>query len=256
MLSQNKSLTKILMLSFLMSALLNLVACPSPSPSNLGPQPCTTPNCQGIVPFVPNQPFGFYAQNSNMDYYRPNAGSTLNTNPTQLTRVLRDFMGVCDREHSNGGLANCQSWLTGFHRIEFQTSSSLSNMISFAIASYPQINPNFYFYYQLPSFSEFFAGLGGYPIGNPAGIFNPMFLTMTVNPINNSKGFELRSYGPRFSFASGTLLQLVVPNGKFEDPAFDYAIFVNNIPAATAFDLSQAAAYGRMVRCTTQPCYR
>jgi hypothetical protein len=240
---------------FLGAALMNLAACSdSSSGPALGPS-CPNNTCGvGVVPQA--QESGFYAQTPNMDYYYLNNGSQFIINSQQFIRVLRDFMGTCDRETYNGGLADCGSWMSGFHDITIHASKTTANNVKLIMKSYPNINPSFNYYYNLPGLSEFFAGLTGMPVGNPAGIFNPLVLGMTVNPINNSQGFELRGYGPQYSYAQGTILQIVVPNGKLEDPAFDFAIFINNIAAASNNDLGSAAVHGRMVRCKTANCGR
>jgi hypothetical protein len=74
-----------------------------------------------------------------------------------------------------------------------------------------------------------------------------MVLDMTIWPINNSQGFELRGYPPAGAYYQGgnnLLFQFQVANGKLEDLAWDYKFIYNGEEAAT----------GRMVRCSTPNC--
>src|SRR5690606_8883161 len=62
----------------------------------------------------------------------------------------------------------------------------------------PINNPNFCtsYWYSLPSFKQMILGLFGFNTFNNSNIYNPMVLNMTVWPINDSRGFELRGYAP------------------------------------------------------------
>ena len=74
-----------------------------------------------------------------------------------------------------------------------------------------------------------------------------MVLDMTIWPINNSQGFELRGYAPAGAYYQGgnnLLFQFQVANGKLEYQAWDFTLAYNGEVAAT----------GRMVRCPTQNC--
>lgn len=191
---------------------------------------------------------GFYAQTQN--FVTPgfmNMGSTLSVS-SGMTNMLGEAMGVCNREHSTGGLANCQTWLSGaFDIVIYADGGAQTNQVRLIVRAVPgsQMNNMGWYSYSLPSFKQFIAGLlfGVMPT-NPAGYFNPMVLDTAINPINQSKGFELRSFGPRVSQAYNRMFQLVVNNGKLEDPQFGYTLFYNGI----------AVASGQMVRCQSQYC--
>ena len=74
-----------------------------------------------------------------------------------------------------------------------------------------------------------------------------MVLNMTIWPINDSKGFELRGYAPGQDDYNGTgnlLFQFQVANGKLEDNSWDYRLVFNG----------DVAAQGRMVRCPNANC--
>lgn len=223
----------------------------SSGPSNPPPPPCIGNNCGGILPF--DQKVGFYAQTSNLDYYYANGGSSYTTQ-SDFYNVLRYSMGVCDREQTNIGLANCQNWMSGYHDIVLLMDNATASQAKLILRSYPSYNPNAWYYVSLPSLGQFFGSLFGISGGNPAAIYNPMVLNMTVNPINENKGFVLRGYGPQWSGSWNVLMQFVVPEGKVENPAIDFMFVWNNMDAATTFDSSRAASLGRMVRCNLADC--
>ena len=198
----------------------------------------------------PGTRIGFYAQTSNFPML--NAGSVLSQG-SGMTALLRDFMGVCDRQSqvggSNGGLSACGAWTQGYHDMVLIFDGSSANQAKLVIRSYPYVDPMYQYQYSLPSLDQFFAGLLGFSAGNVSGVYDPLVLTMTVWPINGNQGFELRANGPTGSYGWGRLMQFQVRNGKIEDPAVNYTLYVDAgnqqmLPAAT----------GTMVRCQTQNC--
>jgi hypothetical protein len=87
----------------------------------------------------------------------------------------------------------------------------------------------------------------GFNSFNTSNLYNPMVLNMTIWPVNDSKGFELRGYAPGADlvYGSGNLLfQFQVPNGKLEDLAWDFQLVFNG----------QVVSSGHMVRCSTANC--
>jgi hypothetical protein len=103
------------------------------------------------------------------------------------------------------------------------------------------------YWYSLPSFKQFILGLLGFPAFNNSYIYNPMVLNMTIWPINNSQGFELRGYAPGYDLyynSGGLLFQFQVPQGKLEDLAWNFQVVFNGTVAGT----------GRMVRCSQPNC--
>jgi len=190
----------------------------------------------------------FYAQTSNLVLPGfSNNGSTLTVGPG-MAGLLRDAMGVCDREHSSGGLASCSSWLSGaYDLVLLADGGAQSNSVKLIMRAIPgsQLNHFGWYSYSLPSFRQFLLGILGFPVwSNPQGIFNPLVLTATIWPINNSQGFEVRAYGPRVSRAWNQLFQLQVAQGKLEDAQWNYILSFNGA----------TAAQGRSVRCQSQNC--
>lgn len=199
--------------------------------------PCTTA--------LPPSNIGFYAESASMKSYYNTNNSILN--PTSgYSTFLKEALGVCDREAYTGGLAACSAWIQGYHDIVFMMDNVSSNTVRVVVRAYPnnQMGGSYYSY-QLPTWSQFFLGLVGFPVAqNPAGFFNPMILTGTIYPINVSQGFEIRAYGPQVSYGYNKLLQLQIPAGKVQDTQFNFQLAWNG----------QTVASGTMVRCQTQNC--
>lgn len=219
---------------------------------------CTPPPCVGsdCLSLGYGTRIGFYAQTPSYTYNNvqlPNESTY--TLGSGLQTLLKKAMGVCDREHITGGLANCQSYRTGnaWHDLVFMMDGALSNEVRVIFRSSPNVNyvcnpyggcaPNWYTY-QLPSLKEFFGGLIGIPVGNMQGVFNPMVLRMTIHPVNDSKGFELRGYGPSGSAASNFLIQIIVRNGQVEDQTVNFEAYIN----------SESIGSGTFVKCKTETC--
>jgi hypothetical protein len=235
-----------LVTSTVIAGTLALTAC-----NNGGGGLTTTANGNGLIPvsggaynIAPNTQIGFYAQTSNFqspNYY--NNGSTLVVGAAWQD-MLRDAMGVCDRNHSDGGTAACANWLSGYHDLVFQVDSSTASNVRLTVRSYPATNTYYSYYYSLPSASQFFAGLFGISWSNPAGVFDPMILNATIWPVAANQGFEIRANGPQLSYGSNKLLQLQVAYGKIEDSSFAYKLYWNG----------GLAASGTMVRCQSLTC--
>ncbi|MDW8189976.1 MAG: hypothetical protein RMK80_03290 [Pseudobdellovibrionaceae bacterium] len=199
------------------------------------------------VPAPAHREVGFYAQTKN--FYIPgyvNQGSYLEVEPGMYT-LLKEAMGVCNRDHTNTGIANCQSWLTGaFDLVLFSEHGSTANTVKIVMRAIPgsQLNGYGWYYASLPKFRELIGCLVGLCYSNPQGIFNPMVLEGPIWPINNSRGFEFRAYGPTGSGAYNKLIQYQVAEGKLEDGAFTFVLSYNGVQAAR----------GRAVRCQSQFC--
>ncbi len=209
------------------------------------PPPVVTPG-PGILPA--SSQIGFYAQSSN--FYMPgyiNAGSTFQAQQG-MHSLLKEAMGTCDREQTSGGLASCQTWISGAHdMVLWADGGSTVNQVTIVIRSAPanQMGGAGWYSYSLPDFESAIIGLftGWFP-GNTSGIFNPLVLKATIWPVNNSQGFEARAYGPQMSYAWNKLLQLQVSQGKLEDPSWSYQLVFNGAVAAN----------GTAVRCQSQYC--
>jgi hypothetical protein len=224
--------------------LLALASCGNSGGSGGGaPAPAPAP---GPTVLPAGSQIGFYSQTSNLivpGYW--NNGSTLTVGPG-MTQVLRDAMGVCDREHVSGGLASCSTWMTGAYDIVLLANGSQSNTVKLIIRAVPgsQLGNFGWYSYSLPSFRQFIGCMIGLCLSNPQGIFNPLVLEATIWPINNSQGFEVRAYGPTGSRAWNKLFQLQVAQGKLEDAQWNYVLLFNG----------SQAAQGLSVRCQSQNC--
>ena len=216
-----------------------------------------------VIP--PGQQFGFFAQNNKMNSYYNSGGSVYNIMGGMKT-VLKYAMGVCDRNATDGGLANCNKWMgNAFHDIMIFANGSQSNTVKLVLRAMPDTTCTGgacgWYSYSLPNFSQFFLGLFGFNTFNNAGAYNPMILDMTINPIcvnsggvncedqdsTYSTGFELRGYAPEgatYHMGRNLLFQLQVPVGKLEDAAWDFNLYYNG----------QHAGSGRMVRCQYSNC--
>lgn len=218
------------------------------SPYGYGYGPTLLPPCSGVgcVPYAVPQTtrIGFYAQTANMTGYYLNNGSTFNIGGAGLKEMLKEAMGVCDRDYANYGFTDCNAWVNGYHDLVFMMDGSTSNQVRLMMRSYPQVNPSFYYGASLPSVSQFFSTMLGFPQYNYQGFFNPMILNATIWPINDSKGFEIRANGPTGSYGYNRLLQLQVTQGKVEDERFSFILYYNAHQVAT----------GTMVRCQSLTC--
>ena len=175
------------------------------------------------------QPYYSYAQTA----------GTLTTG-SGWTAMLKEAMGICDRESWSAGSASCSYYTSGAAEIAFQMDSSTASGVRLMIKAAPQAS--YYSYYgSSPSLSTFLLGwMTGIWATNPQGYFNPMVLNANIWPVNNNQGFEIRSNGPTVSAASAKLLQLQVATGKVEDNSFSYNLYYNGALAAS----------GTMSRCT------
>ena len=201
----------------------------------------------------PGTQVGFYAQNNKMNYLYPGAvGSTLNLQQTGMSNVLKYAMGVCDRNYISGGGAACSTWLNGLHDMMLFANGSQASSVKLVIRSMlDQSCQNSFecgsYWYSLPNFQQMVLGFFGFNTLNNAGVYDPMVLDMTVWPVNNSQGFELRGYAPggaTYQGGNNLLFQFQVANGKLEDPAWDFVLYYNSVSVAT----------GHMLRCQTQNC--
>lgn len=194
---------------------------------------------------------GFFAQNQKMtDYNRNSQGTSYQiANTTNATTLLRNIMGVCDRNHSDGGGRACPSWLSGYQDIVLFADGAQTSSVKLIFRAYPN-DPSYYF--SLPSFKQFFQGLLGFNTTNMSAMYNPMVLdTTSINPINKNLGFEVRANAPKgatFQGGVNNLIHFSVEQGKLEDAGWDFKVFLNNDP------INQLIYTGHAARCQTQDC--
>jgi hypothetical protein len=196
---------------------------------------------------------GYYSQTPNfvIPGYLSDARSRIQLG-ANFSAILRDAMGVCDREYISAGLASCSDWIgAGAHDLViFTNGGPNTNSMRLIMRSTPSNGFSFgggraWYSLSLPDLETAILGFLGFPVvGNPQGIFNPMVLETTLWPINNSQGIELRAYGPRGSVAWNKLFQIQIDQGKLGDEAMNFKLF---------FD-GKAAASGSMIRCQSQHC--
>ena len=235
-------------------AVLALVACGKSGPSaNVTPTNGTTTLVTPPRPSSVNIPLGFYAQNDKMNYLYPGAvGSTLNIQSPGMANVLKYAMGVCERNYISGGQARCDAWVNGLHDMMLFASGSQASKVKLVIRSMlDQSCQTPYscgsYWYSLPNFTQLILGAFGFNTLNNAGVYDPMILDMTVWPINNSRGFELRGYAPggaTYQGGNNLLFQFQVAVGKLDDPAWDFVLYYNSV----------AVANGHMLRCVHDNC--
>ncbi len=174
---------------------------------------------------------------------------------------LRTSMGVCDRMNYTGGTADCSQWLTGGLDIVMSVPDvNSNNNINVTFRAWPQISQYGYYSYQMPSVSNFIAGFFGIPsYATAGGYFNPMSLTSwTVSTVNNSQGFEARTYGPLYSVGNRSLIQIRVEQGKLGDNTFTFKLGYPNCVQDSSKSCSNAAgvwfAQGTLTRCQSANC--
>lgn len=167
------------------------------------------------------------------------------SNGTPYKNFMKKALGVCDRAANSGGIYSCDSWLNSYFRLIVQAQSTISNQLRAVFMVYPQVNTYGWYGYQLPSWNQFFMGVMGFPIPQEIGaVRNPLAVDTTVSLINNSQGFEARSYGAYDTLANKSLIQIQVTTGKILD---------NSLPVALFFEGQQFAS-GSMLRCTYPNC--
>jgi len=167
------------------------------------------------------------------------------SNGSGLREFLKNAMGVCDRNHSNGGLADCSAWMSGAFDIVMQTPNTQTNSVQVTFRAKPKVNPNAYYSYSLPSAGQLAGAIFGFPVvGSATAVRNPLQLNMTVSVTNNNQGFEARGYGDFYTAANRSLLQVQIAKGKLEDSRFDYRLAYRGEVIVT----------GTFVRCNTADC--
>lgn len=213
---------------------------------------CTTPTCtttSGISYIALSQKAQTELINYNNQYASYDTSYWFRRSsliPANYTNLLRDAMGVCNREYYNGGDANCSTWGNAAHAMVLSAAAAGSTTANLNFWSTHYTNYNSYNYsYQFPQLKYLLFGLFGIPVPvNPQAYYNPMPLDTTLWAINQSQGFELRAYGPTDSKAQNQLFQLQVPVGKIGDQEFNYTLYLNSVKVSS----------GKMVLCQSQDC--
>lgn len=191
---------------------------------------------------------GYFAQNNNMGtYIYPGSGVNL-TLGSGYKALLKEAMGVCDRENTSYGTAACDAWLNGFNDLVIYTYANKSARL--IIRSMPlqcQNSSPYYcsnYYASIPKFQDLILNIMGLPTGNMAGVFNPMVLDATFNLTNNSTGFTWRAKAPQGSRAYLQNIDIVIPSGVFENNTHTFELHYKGSPVGS----------GTLIRCQTQSC--
>ncbi len=147
------------------------------------------------------------------------------SNSAAYADFIKKAMGTCDQAHSSGGIYSCDSWAQGDFQLNIQVPTATSTTLRATFAAYPKTSSYYWYGYSLPSASDFFYGMFGFPVYVAQTVVkNPLPLDMTVSIINDSKGFEARSYGDQWTTANRSLIQVQIFNGKLDQTAFDYQL--------------------------------
>ncbi len=187
---------------------------------------------------------GFYSENWNERKLRISDSFV-------FIQFLKSAMGVCDRMQYAGGLSACEAWSNGYLDVTVQSYNTQSNNVRVTFRAWPKAYPGGWWAGQFPNFGDFVAQMFGFPTMAVTGaVRNPLVLDMVVSLINNSNGFEARGYGDYWTTASRSLIQVVVPNGKFEQSGFNYQIAFGN----QATGKGKVFATGWLTRCSRPDC--
>lgn len=148
------------------------------------------------------------------------------TNSTVYRDFLKKALQVCDQASSSGGIYDCSSWSVGQFQLNVQIANAQATELRATFSAYPSTNSYYWYGYSLPSASDFFYGMMGFPVYTATIItLNPLPIDkMVVSIINDSKGFEARAYGDVRTVANRSLIQLQVLEGKLDQSAFDYQV--------------------------------
>lgn len=188
---------------------------------------------------------GFYADN-----YSGTSSLTI-TDSTKMTEFFKLGMGICDRAATNGGLASCSTYLSGYVDFIIQFPPQMNGNALITVIAQPK--PSYVNYsYQGPS------GLGllgialgyatGYTIPDPSyyqGAYrNPLQIQAVVSAINNSAGFAAQGYGDAWTGLNQTVVAIEAASGSANSTSFNYTFKVGGV----------VAAKGKMTRCQTVNC--
>lgn len=204
--------------------LVGSIACSSGHGGGSSPIAPLQPN--GVIPNAPLIPPGAVLT------YRAQQGLT--NSPTLslnggYSGYLQNAMGVCNRCENSGGLASCQSWMSGYNDITLKINSAGANTVSIMIRSSPLVNGYSNYAYNFPSVGDFFLylGTGGMaPIGSCyyGGSYPQLVLPdMSIGASNGSSGFVVYGYAaPVVSAWNRRYLRLYINSGNAGDPVLNF----------------------------------
>lgn len=240
-----KKYTIMFIFSLLMMAL--FAACGGSGGNNNGGGPIVTcPQGTAFQNGYCMNPYGVATNTGSVGFYSENwHDRTLNPVNGGLHDFLKNAMGVCDRNHVDGGLAGCESWTAGAFDMVLQTSNAQANTVQVTFRAKPRFGTYGNYAYSLPSAGQLAGAFFGFPIMSEAGaVRNPLQVNMTLSVINNYQGFEARGYGDYYTQANRSLIQIRVASGKLENHSFEYFLSYRG----------KDIARGTFVRCNTADC--
>lgn len=195
-------------------------------------------NCPGAtsiingVCYYGNTPINPGTGNSNVHTFydtRSSHGGYMSISHTGAYKeFLKYAMGVCDRATYVTGIYKCDAWVSGNLQLDVQVNTS-SNTASFGFTAGPAQNWYSYGFY--------------FGVVTNAWALNPLVLNQgTYSLINNSKGFELRSYGSSANGGGLKLIQLQAKNTTIDNNYIAYELYFPYNGQPTKF------ATGRLIR--------
>lgn len=241
-----------------------IVACAKSGGGGGSPAPAPTPAVATVVTvgtgplaLPAGSQYRFYAQNQMWANYYRTYGYSLATSASftpnsNFKLILKEAMGVCDQNSSTGGVYDCTNWQnSGYHDIGVEFSGATPNTAKVIIRSYPNQTSGYSASWSLPSvgdaLSSFF-GFGTYT--ETQATYNPMVVQMAGDPINDSQGFQLTSYGPNWSKAWNNKITIVVESGKIEDSSLSFKLKYKKDGSSSLTLVGE----GTLNRCQTQTC--
>ncbi len=221
-------------------------AAPTNCPSGYVATPSGCIASSGSTPIVSrlSSTIGFYAQTNNAYVLSSTINQSTFSVNSNYKNLLRDAMGVCDRNHIDWGATDCSAWLNGLQDLVIQFSTLGASTATATFRSYPYQSAYYNYYLSTVSPKEFLLGLIGFPVGNNTGIFNPMVLEMKVWPTNDSKGFALWGQLPSWSYAWNKMIKITVNEGKIENSILNFTLSMEETQIGS----------GTFVRCVTDGC--
>ncbi|MCK6599711.1 MAG: hypothetical protein L6Q37_15200 [Bdellovibrionaceae bacterium] len=177
--------------------------------------------------FCYNQNGYYNGYNSSINFVTDNFSYKTFTvsNSSAFKNFIKKAMGTCDRAANSGGIYSCDSWVSGQFQLTVQVNQTQTQALRATFAAYPAVSNYYWYGYSLPSASDFFYGMFGFPVYYDTGVVkNPLAVDMVVSPINDSKGFEARAYGDNLTEANRSLIQLQVFTGTIQDATLNYQL--------------------------------
>lgn len=227
----------------------------APIDANMGCPSGSTFRSNGLCYNAYNQVVNTNATSFNSENYQQRTANVSNSNVYGM--FLREVLAICDRDGYNSGISSCSNYQSGYFRLTLQAPNPSSNAARLTVEVGPANVSNYWYNVSLPTGGQLasclatsfiFGNCMTYATANQMQIGSPIkAFDMTVSLINNSQGFEGRSYGAAGTFSANSLIQFIVPSGKMQDGYFDYQLAYKGQSAGVFMT-------GRMIRCSDTTC--